>query len=162
MGVQVQKQTYKSHGREFDSKAQAAKFDKLMEAKEQYEDAQRAYQRQMAEASKTADGELFEFGVFHDYYAIRGHAWLPYIHSAAFLCWNWAVRDEDGVVSISDEAKGDDKRQWYRIDELYSGKRNAEKALAEAHVKELTELTEAANKLRVSLDLPPLLPPRTK
>lgn len=130
MPVKVQPKQYESHGKTFDTHKEAQRHDELVAARVALEDAQRKYQRVLAESAVTADGVPFEFGVFHDYYYVA-KPWgsLPYVRSFCYLAGAWSVRDSDtpDVVEIAEDRDG--KREYTPITELYADKEKAVAAL---------------------------------
>jgi uncharacterized protein YkwD len=157
MGVMVKKSVFVSHGKEFETKAEADKYDALHTARKEYEDAQHKLQQLLAETQKTADGQAFEFGVFHDYHTIVTFYGFPVLTTVSFMCWNWTVQEDEFGVSIKEDRGRDDR--FFRITSLYADKRNAEKALAAAQSNELIQLTQRTNELRKTVGLKPLKAP---
>lgn len=144
MPVKVQPTQFVSHGKAFDNQADAHRHDKLYQAREELEAAQRKFQRLLAENAVTADGHRFEFGVFRDYYHIvRPHMSRPYLRKYDYLCWNWSVReqvDAPEVVEIRDErSDGSSNGGYVPIRELYADEKKARAALIRAQREWLEE-----------------------
>lgn len=157
MAVSVKKETFVAHGKEFDTKAEAERYDKLQKARQEYEDAGYKLQSLLAETQRTADGQVFEFGIFRDYYAVTRFCGFPTLQRLTFMCRNWEVQEDEFGVNIRDGGRQDNR--FYPIGDLYADERNAQKALAHAQFKELAELTEQTNKLRESVNFPLLKAP---
>ena len=137
-----------SDGQKFDTIEEAERHEVLITAREQYNQGRRAFNRALAMTQKTADGELFDFGIFRDYYYITpGWSGCPALQAVNFLGWNYEVEDNDDV-KISKERDSDRQRISYPIKDLYRHKRKAEIALVAAQEAWLAEQAAeiAANK----------------
>ena len=129
--------TYETEdGSEFESKEAAERHETLCQVRQAYDDAKLAYGMLLAERCKTADGEPFQLGMWHDYYYITpGYFSWPKLLKVDFWGrnWTWEQRDEDDqLVIISDKndvgGKMDQTRE-FRIEELFADKGKAEAAL---------------------------------
>ena len=141
MAVKTIKQRYESRGEEFDTKKEADRHEELCQARDDLHDAQRNYQRLLAESCKTADGFQFEFGVFHDYWQVFvPYGSVPYLRQTCYLCGSWRVQEDPSKIEISEDPKDDKEyRWWVPITELYADRKNAMKALLAAKRKWLAD-----------------------
>lgn len=122
-----------SDGMEFESAVEAERHDGLVLAREAYVEACRLLNRRLAETQRTADGQMFDFGLSRDYwYLAPGWQTMPRMYAISFSGWSCSVevRSDGGVAIISeDETRS---RTAYRIVDLYRNKRKAEEALVAA------------------------------
>ena len=132
-----------SDGREFESELQAAKHEKLILARREYESARREFATHLASSFKTADGHDFEFGLWTNYYHIFKPAKsIPGLVRVEFWGREWDIVDcrgeTDTLVLLSYvDGFGNANRQGveYPINELYRYYENAEKALKKVQMK---------------------------
>jgi hypothetical protein len=133
-------QTFRTtDGKDFQDKDAAERHETLIEAKEAYVQARRLFGKLLAETQLTADGRRFEFGVFHTYYYIEPGFWgMPGLSEVPYLGWHWDFDDSDGfVIRYRDEKQNRDRE--FKIAELYSDRRIADKALLKAREARLAE-----------------------
>jgi hypothetical protein len=157
MAVSTKKQTYTAHGREFDKKEDAERYDALETARQGFDDAREKYDKLLAQSQRTADGQRFELGRYGDYWFIVNVLSFPDLRRVAFYGWNLQAREDKAGVSIR-EPRGDGGREdhWFPIKELYADESEARKALAAAQAERLGELARQTNELRKSLGLRPV------
>lgn len=69
MGIKKKPSVYEaSDGTEFETQAEAERYQALTDAERQYRNASAAYGQMLAETQKTRDGVAFQFGLFQDYW----------------------------------------------------------------------------------------------
>lgn len=131
MAVRVNKQTFAAAGREFDTKEEAERHDKLYSARIALEDADHAYQMLLAESCLTADRKLFNFGLFRDYWWVfgGGYGGMPSLMRLNYSCRSWTVRDGEDVVEIKDSTADRGDGRYIPIRELYTDEGNAKRAM---------------------------------
>lgn len=155
MPVKESPKTYTaSDGTEFDSKAEAERYDNLLQAKEKYDSARTLLCRALAESQKTADGVAFEFGVFRDYYSILEWDGFPRLHTVQSLYMHSNEDfelEQDGTIYLV-EQRATNQRRTYRIGELYYHESEAKKALVEVREKRLAEWTKETAELKAKLE----------
>ena len=148
------KTTYEVHGREFSSAAKAAEFEKLVAAKQAFEDARNALGKLLAESFTTADGEAFRFARWTYYHIFTPYNSVPRLFEVSFLYWSWNFEsfehgdETDLVLFTSHDPWGNkcDREHGYPIRELYASREKAEAALRLAKrdwlVEQLDDLDE--------------------
>lgn len=139
MPVETVPQKFKSNGREFSTPADADRYEKMCDARQKLEDAQRVFQQVLAENCKTADGFQFEFGILRDYqYVMIPYGSIPYLKRVNFSCWSWRVREDGETVEIrEDDGKPDDR--YVSINRLFASEIKADAALLAARRKWMSE-----------------------
>lgn len=144
MAVKTNKQTFTAAGREYDTREEAERADKLYTARQKLEDAHRAYQKTLGESAKTADGEQFEFGTWGDYWRITNPVYsMPRMVRMQFICWAWSVRSgNEEVVEIAEHKDDGREPAYVPIRELYKSERAAQVALLAAQKQWLAERAE--------------------
>lgn len=145
MAVRQVPTKYSAHGRDFDTKEEAERYDALRSTLDALDIAVRKAQRALGESCTTADGQRFEFGVWGDYWHIvRPMNSKPYLAKTSYIMSAYAVRDNDGVIEIREEPSTDERRSFPRfipIKSLYADERAARKALVSAQREWLVEIT---------------------
>ena len=156
MKTKVKKTTYEAHGREFTDQAKAEHFEKLVAAKEAFEDARNNLGRVLAESFMTADGQPFSFQHWTYYYILQAYDRLPRLFPVDFIYWGWNFDayqygdDTDLVLFSAKDPQGNecDRSHGYRISELYADRVAAAAALKIAQRKwldqQLADLNEQA------------------
>lgn len=134
-------------GVEFESKAEAERHDKFIEALRAFNSAKAQLATAAAYCCKTSDGKLFEFGGWHCYWFLV--LWGMYGPCLREIKWPWprdVELDEDNErASITVEENG--KRHSYSINELYADEANAKVALANAIREHIAEKQAELTKL---------------
>jgi hypothetical protein len=159
MAVKKVPQVYEtSDGLEFESKKQAERHEALVEAKSLFEGAFQRMGRALAGTQKTADGELFEFGVCCDYYVIAPcWAGLPRLRKIWFSFMGddrFEIEADDEITLILHEGDGQHRtRTRFKVSELYHSEKEAKKALLVAQEERIKEFTEEIDELRKSLEV---------
>lgn len=129
-----------SDGEEWETEKEANARQKLLDAKANFDAAERAYGQVLAETQKTADGYPFEWGVFSDYW--RPTAWAdgrPSIARISVVGRETSL--SNGEVSIVPYTENG-QRLTCKVSELFRRESNAKKDLVKrmeqylAYVKE--------------------------
>jgi len=127
---------FESHGKEFDTMGEAQRHSAICDARDELEEAQRKFERVLAEGCKTADGHPFRFGVFADYWSVFApHRSMPHLVHTEYFCNAWRVREHpvNGALEICHEPSDSEKRgRWIEIRYLYAKEANANAALLAA------------------------------
>jgi hypothetical protein len=144
-------------GREFVNEKEAKKHDELIVAREQYETALRKMNRLIAETTRTADGHLFELGLWASYYYVTpGFFSMPQLAEVSYLGWNWDLNEHNDSVEIITREGNDNRQREYKIKDLYREKSKALTALVEAQKAWLAErqsqIDETAAKVAQGID----------
>lgn len=142
MAVQKKEAVYTAQdGREFESLEAATRHDKLVEARNSLDRAQHAFGRALAETTKTADGQQFEFGLWRRYYRIvPGWNRMPAVESLdAFYGHPGFEFDDRGEMELVEPRYNSDHPRRVRICDLYADRDVAMKALLEAQEEWLAE-----------------------
>lgn len=143
MAIKEQRTFKASDGKEFDSKTEAQKHDDLAVAREEYKNALRKLNTLIAETTRTADGHLFDLGMWSTYYYITpGYFDMPQLKEVPYLSWNWDLNEYDDAVEIITREGNDQRRFEYKINALYREKRKALAALVETQKAWLAERRE--------------------
>lgn len=146
-----------SDGQTFDDETEAKKHDALILAREEYEGALRKLNQCIAETTRTADGHLFEFGLWRTYYYVTpGYFSMPVLAEVPYLGWNWDLNEHDDSVEIVLHEGNDNRRREFKVNSLYVDKRTALAALIgaqQAWLKERQEqIAETADKIARGMD----------
>lgn len=152
MAIKKNPKTYQTDdGREFSSKANASKHEKLAAAWEAYKTARVRLGRIVAESQKTADGVAFDFSRWDYWYVSESWGGMPslskvafYVHSVEFVFREDDANDELALL-YSDRSDG--RLTEYRIGDLYYHEHNAKVALAEAMRERIQMHADALAKL---------------
>lgn len=144
-------------GREFDDQKEAQKHDELILARELYEGALRKLNQLTAETTRTADGHLFELGLWANYYYVTpGYFEMPALSEVSYIGWNWDLNERDDSVEIVTREGNDNRQREYKISSLYREKAKALAALVEAQKAWLAErqaqVEETAAKVARGID----------
>jgi len=135
-----------SDGRRFTNKPDAARHEKLIKAKEDYDMALRAYNIALVQSRNTADGKPFELGVWKTYYYVRQSAYgMPHLFEVPYLGYNFDVCTENDEVKII--VHEGERRISFRISEVYADKTEAERALLADQKEALKHYQEEMGKL---------------
>lgn len=128
-------------GREFDDETEAQRHDALIIVRQEYEHALFKMNKLTAETTRTADGYLFEFGIFKDYWFVTpGYVGMPTITKTPYFGWNWNLSTHTDQVIIITSAEIDGSRyREFAINNLYREKKNAIAAMIEAQKTWLSE-----------------------
>lgn len=148
------KTTYEVHGREFTDKAKAEAAEKLLGAKEAYEQARETYGRMLAETFKTADGWAFKWcehywWITSPYNAMprKIRLWCYPSNTAANLDEyhdNVALKIQCDTDHWGNNRKSDPVQ--VPIDELYREDAKADEALRAAQLSWLDEMRQQVEK----------------
>lgn len=146
-----------SDGREFEDEVEAQRHDALINARAEYRTALHKLNRCIAETTRTADGYLFEFGLWTTYhYVTPGYNSMPQLNEVPYLGWNWELNERDDTVEIVTERDTDNRRVTYQVNDLYRDKKKALAAMIEAQKTWLqereAEINEHAEKVSRGLD----------
>ena len=146
-----------SDGKQFDNEAEATKHDALILAREEYKTALRKLNSLIAETTRTADGRLFEFGIWGTYYYVTpGFFSMPALAEVPYLGWNWDLNEYNDSVEIVLREGNDNRLNHFKINDLYRDKRKALAALVDAQREWLREreaqITETAEKVTKGID----------
>lgn len=157
MAIKEQRKFKTTDGREFDDEGEAQKHDALIVAREAYRVALHKMNQLIAETTRTADGELFEFGIWQTYYYVtEGFNSMPQLMEVPYLGWNWELSEYDDAVEIITERDTDNRRMTYKVNHLYRDKKKALDAMIVAQrawLQERTdEIAEHAEKVSRGLD----------
>lgn len=136
-------------GTEFASKEEAKRYEKLLEAKDAYEQARLKFAQALWETQKTADGENFVLERPWHYFYINDLWGMPELETVSFYIRNCNLREDNEIEIILWEP---DQRRYrtFKISELYVDKQKAKEALVEKSEKYLLEMTNYVNKLKNS------------
>lgn len=140
-------------GRRYSDSAMAERHERLAEARDKYESAQREYTRALLETQVTADGKPFRFGALTDYYYVHPNhnGGLPFLKMVTFSVWDTKLDEVDELNVIT---KGDGGNSvTYRISDLYTSWREAEIALLHKQMERVTDFTADVLNLRQRLGL---------
>jgi hypothetical protein len=147
-----------SDGGEFPDRNEAAQHQEFLDTVSAYEEARKRLSLVVAQSQRTADGEIFEFGVFRDYLRIvPGWSGRPTLATVHFNYHAWAERDLDhkgrGGERVQIVVYSENKRtlEHYPIDELYAGQKAANRALLKAVEEWMKDQTEALENLKSSI-----------
>ena len=152
MTVKQEVQYKTSDGREFSSESEAQKHDALIVARREYEAALSKLNRLVAETKRTADGELFQFGMWRTYYYITpGFFDMPALAEVPYLGSNWDLNEYDDAVEIVTREGTEQRRCEYRINKLYANKTKALRALVEAQAAWLKEREEQISQTKAKV-----------
>lgn len=130
--VQQSKVFTTKDGREFSSREAAEAHEAISTAYLAYERARMILGDLLAKLERTADGQPFRFGVFHDYFYINP-AWggRPHLETVNYCGRNWEYNleeySETGEIKLLQTNNG--RESAYRVSELYVSKAKAEAAL---------------------------------
>lgn len=157
MTIKKQTKFKTTDGREFDDEKEAQKHDELILAREQYDASLRRLNRLIAETTRTADGYLFEFGLWTSYhYVTPGYFQMPVLGEVHYIGWNWDLNEHDDSVEIVTRGGNDNRRSEYKISNLYREKSKALAALVKAQQEWLaerqSEVEETAAKVAQGID----------
>lgn len=157
MAVKQEVKFKSSDGRAFNNEAEAKKHDALILARQEYKAALRKLNQCVAETTRTADGHLFEFGLWKTYYYVTpGFFSMPALAEVPYLGWNWELNEYNDSVEIILREGNDNRVREFKINDLYLEKRKALTALVDAQKAWLKErgerITETANKVAQGLD----------
>lgn len=146
-----------SDGKAFDNEAEASKHDALILARDEYKTALHKLNNIVAETTRTADGQLFEFGLWETYYYVTpGFFSMPALAEVPYLGWNWDLNEYDDAVEIVVRQGNDNKQREFKINDLYRDKRKALRALVDAQMEWLREreaqVAETAEKVAKGID----------
>lgn len=140
-GVRKKEAVYTTRdGREFYSEDEAGRHDELVEARDTLSRAQHQFGRALAQTTKTADGELFEFGLWRRYYrVVPGWQGMPSLeHLGSFYGHPGFEFDNQGELELVEGGhKPNPKR--IRICDMFADKSKAEEALYAAQDEWLEE-----------------------
>jgi hypothetical protein len=158
MAVLEKPRTFKTtDGREFTDEAEAKLHDELIVAREAFDAARRRLNNAVLKTQRTADGQLFDFGLFRDYHYVRpGYGGMPSMQTVSFLGWNFEISEHTDAVEIIDTTISE-RRPRYAIASLYLDKRAANIAL---HLEQVAWLKERAAEIEKEKEklLPPTCP----
>lgn len=139
-----------SDGASFATQAEAERHDRLVTAQRQFEKAQAALDRALAESQKTADGKLFTF--LHRFYYVHDHfCELPDLREVEFYRPQVEV-DRDGSVILVETIH--DQRRAHRISDLYWYKNAAVAAVLAAQDERIKQYQAQADELRAKAARP--------
>lgn len=157
MAIKEQRKFKTSDGREFDDEKEAERHDELILIREEYKSVLRRMNTLIAETTRTADGKLFEFGLWKTYYYVtEGFFQMPQLTEVPYLGWNWHLNERDDAVEIILYEGNDKRTREFKINNLYAGKHNALIALVAAQRAWLREreeqIAEVAKKVEAGID----------
>ena len=157
MSVKQETKFKTSDGREFSNQKEAEKHDALILARGKYSEALRQMNTLIAETARTADGHLFEFGLWTTYYYVTpGYFSKPVLTEVPYLGWNWDLNERDDQVEIVTREGNDNRQREYKISDLYRNKKAALLALVESQKEWLKEreqeVSETADKVAKGID----------
>lgn len=136
-----------AHGREFEKRADAERWNEIYEAQEEYEVARNRFMGAIATNMRTADGHLFKR--MRNYWRVRevhrGLAWLEEIDSYEWPIelhgWDGTRTDRVQIRLPVKNRRGHPSGDWFTVDigDLYRVERAAVAALHESHKATLAE-----------------------
>lgn len=140
MAVIEQREFTASDGKKFKDKGEAEKHDALATARAEYNTALRNLNQRIAETTRTADGYLFQFGVWKTYYYVTpGFFDMPRLAEVPYLGWNWDLNEYDDAIEIVTRESNEQRHHAYKIGELYTDKKKGIAALIEKQKAWLAE-----------------------
>ncbi len=165
MRTNVKETTYSTgDGQEFTNPAAAKKHEELCEARKAYENSKRELGILLAERCRTADGRLFDFGIWSKYYWITpGHFTVPDLIEIDFWVSNFDWRENredesDTIVLIdykNDVGGRTEHPRDFPINELFMDKSKAAAALRIAQLGWLEEKRREIEGVQSSTDHQP-------
>lgn len=149
------KQIYKADDNsDHPSEEAAERWNLLLSAQQDFNQAAKLISYRLAETATTADGELFQWGVVRNYWYLDPGYWqrLPRLHRVDFYHYSCRVEvdQSEQQVVIYSHAGYDacEKFQKFKVCELYAHEKNAKAAHLKACQERLKELTEEVAKMR--------------
>lgn len=136
-------------GKEFETEEAALRHDKLITAKNAYEQAQIEFGLALAESCRTADGALFKMNIYRHYWSIWAPIYQPpRLHEIPYVGHGWRWKEYGETIAIAFDYRdpfrtSEPSREiTFNISEIYQDKRNAEIALVAALKKYREDVDE--------------------
>lgn len=143
-----------SDGAVFASYSEAERHEELVQARRAYEDAIHELGKALGRTARTADGELFDFRFWGEYWRIWPEAWGSGRPALQQVDWMWGhpgfdFEARNGEVTIRDRThSGNDRPRVVTISQLYAHYPSAQRALLAAQEEWLARQTEEIQKTR--------------
>jgi len=138
---------FEAHGREFEKKADAERWNEIYEAQEEYESARSRFMNAISTNMRTADGHLFK-RMLH-YWRVRevhrGMACLEevsaYEYAIELFEWDGGATDRVQIRLPRKNRSDHPSGEWFAVDigDLYRSEKAARTAVLESHKATLAE-----------------------
>lgn len=161
--VSVTPVTYEVGGREFDNQKEADAWAAMLDAKEKFENARDHLARKLSETYRTAEGKLFEWKLFTEYYRVKDEYGLrmPTLETVEipYYTTSFDFAEHDGELEIRVYKRQPEESRWarlwevqeFKVSELYRSKERAAEAVYKAQeaylVRETQRIKEGREKI---------------